>query len=750
MNEFGRQIQLERRFDDFAKLHENLSSVAGLSLPPLPPKAFFGGNDPKVIEERRPALERILRECLSNDKVLTEEHGYLCKFLEIPDGGVNVIRLLFPETRTEALPKLIELLRPDASDNYRLFHKSVIEVLISCLHSTDISSVITALDILQFILSRAHLHPLAKSVDVQQIFVDLGGFRSVWSLLKINRDIRENCRRVLSSLITSNSLHIEKYENLILGFLTKQKGLSLLVDSVADDGLHEVTAKILWFGLSASVQQSIAQHPNGLSLLGRLFSSPDVNARCLSGLTLSVLLASGSLDQTKASRAIEGVESILQSLVTATGDNVPSPSFLSSLCRGSSNGLKSILFCVDHGTYPMADLCSYVLLNADLPSPLIESANISSTMESALMRNPTDSIIAMNCARFLFRQYESEGKMPNPRADGKISDLIQKVRLGLVEYARSSRQLISSEQKQYAEFQRTTLTSQLNRINSKQVESIDFTSFEEIVKQYVANRENLSSNVKQVEEMINLLGQSVKPGDSSDQWMSVNSEILKEWNQSMLALEVVHSRLNELKDLLSEKEQEAQSASADSENLQNVITKMREEIVAVDSRAEEYRRESSRFSSAANGAVDPELMLSRANESELKAKEEIIKREALRQSQDSLENQLEGARRVLVRAETDATGIRKSIAETTANLTVAEQQHRELESRMKLELYKATCQWKNKLSLNQDQLELVGTIVRTFNKVNDMIGTENEQKDLLVSVIGELVLKLQKLQMQLQ
>lgn len=750
MNDFGRHVDLQHRFDDFAKLHESLSSIPGFSLPPLPQKNMFGGNDPKVIEERRPMLEKLVRECIVSEQALSDSQDYLCKFLDISSSGSTVVKFLCPSTRAGALPKLVELLKPDAPDNYRLFNESVVRVLLHLLRSQEPKTVITCLDVLQFVLSRADHHPLASSVDIQSIFVALGGISIVWHLICSNKDIREHCRRVLSSLIASNSGKIHKYEEFIFFFLQNQNGVSLLADCVSDEGLHEITAKLLWFGLSPAVQGVISQHRQGLALLGRLFSSPDVNARCLSGLTLSVLITAGNLDACKSDRAVEGVSSILGSLVTSTGDNAPSPQFFSGLCRGSSNGLERILFCVDHGTSPMSDLCSYVLLNANLSLELIDSAKIVQVIENALLNNPSESVLAMNCSRFLFRLYQTEGRLPSSRTDGRLPELLNRVRDGLASYNKTSRQLVTAEHTQFSEFQKGSISAQLNRINGKKVEAIDFLNFELVVKQYLGNRETLTLAVQQSEEDIANLGQAVRLSADNDQWMYLSQDLVKEWNQSSQGMLMVYRRLDELREFLNSKESESKAASADAENLQNVISKMREEMVSVDSKAEEFRKESSRFTAAASGAVDPDLMLQRATENETKAKEEITKREALRQSQDSLEAQLEGFRKVMVLAETGANETRKSINETLAALAVAEKQHQELEARMRAEMSKAMTQWSSKIDRSKDQLAQVGSIMSRFKEINAMTETENEQKDLLATIIGDLVMKLQRLQMQLQ
>lgn len=747
VNDFGRQVEVQHRYDDFAKLHEALSVIPGISLPSLPPKAMFGGNDPRIVEERRPILEKLAKECVENEVALADERDLVCKFLDMPASGSIVVKFLCPATRSKYACKLSELIKPDTLplDYYRLFNESVMKVLLHVLSTTvDLKTMITILDVLQFVLARAHNNPLSKSVDIQTLFVSLGGMATVWSLLVSNRDVRENCRRTLSSLITSNADQIETFESLFLLFLREHNGLSLLFQSAELDNVHDIVAKLLWFGLSENAQKIIAAHPQGLALLGRLYSSPEVNARCLAGLTLSVLVSGDVLDASKRARAIEGVTSILSSLVTST-TNLPAQAFLSAVCRGSSRGLDRIVSCVSSGESPMSDFCSYVLLHADLP----DATNISHAMETALLNNDSNSVISMNAARFLFRLMARDHMLPSLRDDGRSADLMNKVREGLAAYNKSSRKIIENEHLQFAQFHKSSLLPQLNAVRAKNVNPIDFSSLEEVVKQYAQNQARLEGKVQECENAIAKLGEGLRE-QSAEAWSYVPSDLVKEWNQSLLGMTTIRAKVVELEAVLASQEMRSQGANADAGNLQQVLTNMRQEIVTADSKAEEFRRESSRFSTAAGGAVDPDLMLKRAEEFEAKAKEQVAKREALRHSQDSLELQLDSARKAIVEAEVEAAQTRKIIAETVQNVAQGERMHAELEERFKTELGVTLNQWNGKISKTAEQLASVQDIVGNFNDINRLIETENEQKDVLLGVIADLLVKLQSLQTSLQ
>ena len=751
LNDFGRQIELERRYDDFSKLYDTLSTIQGVSLPPLPPKQLFGGNDPKVVEERRPALERLIRECLVCEAVLTDSESHFYSFLDISDNGIILAKFLFPATRGQSIPKLLELLKPEnSSDSYRLFNESVLRVLLEVLATPSIDhSHSVCLDVVQFILSRAHTNPLASTVDVQSIFVNNKGFHIVWNLLVSSTGpLRDNCRKVLSSLISSNQHQIEIFETLFLRFLKDQNGLQILSDSTTSVDFHEIVSKLIWFGLSPEVQIFLANHPQGLSLLGKLFGSSDTHARCLSGLTLCVLITDNMImDQSRSARAIDGVTSILSSFVTSSVD-LPSGQFLSSLCRGSRNGMSRIVKCLKTGTSPINDFCAWMIEKADLTLDFIAHNNLVEICEEVLLANSCESVGGISCARFLYRLYSDMNQLPRARSDNKAWDLMKKIQLGVQNDFGQSKKIVQTEQEQYTQFQNLSIRKNLDRIKSKneKIQFLDFDVLKVKITDYQHSYTELDKRVLTNAKLLEALLVAGEEKSSSTSWGIVQGDLLKEWNQSKLGMDMVMNRLSELKAVLAEKEANSKAADTDSTKLQQVITNMRNEIVHVDSKAEEHRRESSRFSAAAAGAVDSAEMLRRATEFEEKAKEEIVKREALRQSQDSLEAQLAEYRSAMVKAESEAAEARKAIIETTHAAENATKSHEELEKRLREDFDKMLADWKGKLDRNKKAIDVVKEIHLNCEFINKLIEAENEQKDVLCGIIGEVVEKLQKLQ----
>eukprot|EP00438_Fugacium_kawagutii_P025487 Skav212492 [mRNA] locus=scaffold6473:61107:66799:- [translate_table: standard] len=72
VNDFGRKKVLEKRFDDFDKLHCDLKEIEP-GMPPLPEKKFMASTDASVVAERKPAFEKILRYLLRSDAAVHEK-----------------------------------------------------------------------------------------------------------------------------------------------------------------------------------------------------------------------------------------------------------------------------------------------------------------------------------------------------------------------------------------------------------------------------------------------------------------------------------------------------------------------------------------------------------------------------------------------------------------------------------------------------------------------------------------------------
>ncbi|KAG5184634.1 Phox homologous domain-containing protein [Tribonema minus] len=79
----GAMWHLQRRFNDFAALHQDLRRhFPAAHIPDLPPKRFFGRFDPQFLNERSAHLHQFLQEVLATVPVV--ESQALVDFLEVP------------------------------------------------------------------------------------------------------------------------------------------------------------------------------------------------------------------------------------------------------------------------------------------------------------------------------------------------------------------------------------------------------------------------------------------------------------------------------------------------------------------------------------------------------------------------------------------------------------------------------------------------------------------------------------------
>eukprot|EP00931_Biecheleriopsis_adriatica_P035028 TRINITY_DN20191_c0_g2_i1.p1 TRINITY_DN20191_c0_g2~~TRINITY_DN20191_c0_g2_i1.p1 ORF type:complete len:992 (-),score=286.58 TRINITY_DN20191_c0_g2_i1:77-3052(-) len=136
INDFGRKYQIERRFDDFAKLHADLLEVDP-NMPPLPEKRMFASTDASVVAERKPAFERILRHLLRSEEVVLEKHQTLFKFLELPAPAVVSFRYLFKGQRLNYARQSGKLTDPkyEKEHAYRLSHPAMVRTSLRLLAS---------------------------------------------------------------------------------------------------------------------------------------------------------------------------------------------------------------------------------------------------------------------------------------------------------------------------------------------------------------------------------------------------------------------------------------------------------------------------------------------------------------------------------------------------------------------------------------------------------------------------------------
>lgn len=147
VSDFGQSHVVERRFDDFKRLHEDLLTIDP-TLPPLPEKKMFASTDASVVAERKPAFEKLLRHCLKSEDVVFEPGQHLWRFIEIPTPGVYAARYMFKSRRVNYIPNCRKLLKPEneRTHAYRLRHEAIIKANLQLLVSESALVAATKVD----------------------------------------------------------------------------------------------------------------------------------------------------------------------------------------------------------------------------------------------------------------------------------------------------------------------------------------------------------------------------------------------------------------------------------------------------------------------------------------------------------------------------------------------------------------------------------------------------------------------------
>lgn len=134
ISDFGRKYSIERRFDDFSKLHADLIEVDP-NMPPIPEKKMWASTDAAVVAERKPAFERLLRHLLRSEHTVMEKFQTVFKFLELSAPAVVAFRYLFKAQRLNNARQCGRLTDPkyEKDHAYRLAHPSIVKMSLRLL-----------------------------------------------------------------------------------------------------------------------------------------------------------------------------------------------------------------------------------------------------------------------------------------------------------------------------------------------------------------------------------------------------------------------------------------------------------------------------------------------------------------------------------------------------------------------------------------------------------------------------------------
>lgn len=366
VSDFGRSYQVERRFDDFAKLHAELADIDP-NLPPIPEKKMWASTDAQTVAERRPAFEKILRHMLRSEDVVFEKTQTLWKFLEMPAPGIVAACYMFKAQRLKWARQCGKLLDPkyEKEHAYRLAHESMIKTNLHLLTTElpqlegkaeskadfrppertgsagseaardsaagdadlEASSVpvpaqeaeCAALEMLRWALTNG-------GEAARRAFLEERGMSAMLNLLfrkgreSSSADAVPDARvkSVLNALIKAEG---DRFYKVFADFLASG-GVSIL-NGVKDlftrsQGFSEFISKLLWIAWDQETQKAFLQDGReALGLLSALFECPSRTARTCAGLLLSCLLANRLLEG-KEAQAAAGVYRLLEDLAACS------------------------------------------------------------------------------------------------------------------------------------------------------------------------------------------------------------------------------------------------------------------------------------------------------------------------------------------------------------------------------------------------------------------------------------------------
>lgn len=403
VNDFGREFKIERRFDDFQKLHTDVSDIDG-NLPPMPEKKMFASTDESVVAERKPAFEKILRYCLRSEEICCEKNKFIWDFLELSLPAMVAARYIFKNRRLQYVKQCGKLLDDKyvKEHAYRLCHDSILKTNLHLLTNEGnlkAPSAASAAEAgengdksdLETSVIEMVRHAVAQGTDdTRKIFLEEDGLAIIWRLqLRIAQ--RGPCsapddriRKVLSALIHGTS---DRYAEVMAGFL-KNGGVTILAgfrDLCKQHGAFaEFIGKALWLAWELQTQQSFLEGDesgsDALGLLGAIFSCGTKVSQILAGLLLSSLIANDlfASNRDRESQAAAGVSGVVEELLVAmptfinpqksggdkksgAGEDISAAeAFIASSLGRNEKAIARILTCVGAPCYRDADGVAHV------------------------------------------------------------------------------------------------------------------------------------------------------------------------------------------------------------------------------------------------------------------------------------------------------------------------------------------------------------------------------------------------------
>jgi len=360
ISDFGRQYTIERRFDDFQKLHADLTAV-DRSLPALPEKKMFSSTDAATVAERKPAFEKLLRYMLRSEDVVFEPGMLVWKFLDLSTPAMVAARYLFKSRRLSYVKQTGKLLDQKYLEehSYRLCHESILKTNLHLLStegmlvasgvsepsesaSTPGADAATArkndADMETAVIEMIRHAVGQGGEEARKCFLEDNGLATMLRLLlRIAKrpgggsTPDERVRKVLNALIHGEG---DRYPEVFANFLAGG-GVAIFAEfqelCAEHTAFAEFIGKALWLAWDLETQRAFLEGDSSsgaqaLALLSSVFASGTRSSQIIAGLLISSLIANGlfASNADREAQAAAGIEGLVEELITAM------PTFLGS------------------------------------------------------------------------------------------------------------------------------------------------------------------------------------------------------------------------------------------------------------------------------------------------------------------------------------------------------------------------------------------------------------------------------------
>ena len=647
ITDFGVKSEVTRRFEDFIKLSEQLT---GFGCPPLPAKTFFGSNEPKTVEDRRPALEAFVQFCVTSEAVLSEPNCAIWRFLDLSTSSYLVTRAILPNPPQDVFRRLVTCdKKPDGKFRDRRLVAVLIDELDAAVGRPEESEQ-------QGTASPGPLHPCLINI-LELAFSKPIGRKTLSALKPLFKGAEKfpGAAKLLTTVYSSPEWHIL--------FSSLPDASDAVLFGSFHESLHELTARLLWNAARCSsdcspIKFCVSPECSGCSCnvcvaactaLGRLFVSPSFPARIIA----ASILAIADLPEAKKGRVgnslgallsevaeederIDGASEVsgFSSRPSSADHQTPRASrwsFLPSVFRGQ-NGLLKVACALKNPNLEISAFTAYILSRSGIPGSALRGSVFESLEDlhqrlHALRNSGNDELLllALRTTTHMLLNYRAEGCLPAPRVSAATIEATLRFETRLV--AQDEDAILKAKLgRSAAGF--TALVQQFTKM-----QAIDLKPILEVFNLALASRDvavaAVAADLSRAKSLIECAAKS----EEMDQLLDFNPSELSEWASHAAAVAEMEKQVLALEEQAVEAqgiilESEAESGlleTAVGEHRKTLLSLMQEGLNAERKKVEEKAHNSERALAKVReqvAAAEGQLSLARKQQIDVRSKGE--------------------------------------------------------------------------------------------------------------------------------